>query len=255
MKNAFLLFLVLGVGLFSWIAFRGRRGSRMLAAVPNKVSWADGKFLKAKRKLPVHLEVKETCAFGDADALQMDLDLSPKSPLLLSLESLEGKENEATSAPIERADWNTGSVDVTLDLVSKATSESYVLSLCRDNARAGTCFKKETLSPTDLVVQNTKKMADEKHFAPADRTYWFSPLILYPDRVRFAQLTPAFTKAEEWKKFLLTNPEIKKKATAHLEALAAHLAAQRPLSARWSAGTLEVTLTIRNASLCAQKKD
>lgn len=237
--------LLLGAGLAMTLKKRGRAP----AAGGGSLSWRSSPVVE--KTLRISIETEATCAFGDRDAIVMDLDHDPKSSLVVSLESIDGTPRQLGYSVLDRSAFLKGD-SIEVGLQPGDFRGTAVLYLCRDAVGSGGCYAKEALSPTDLVVKNTIA-AGEKNPVPPHRTYWLAPVRIEDKALRVLQTEPPIGSEAEWKAALIRDPLLAKLPGGIAETLAQRLFALRPKSGTWIGALLKIGLTQRSAALCASK--
>jgi hypothetical protein len=129
-------------------------------------------------RLSIRLDPKAGCFLGALDELDMDLDLSQKKNIILSLENIIP--GDKSFKPLTKS--------VTFDQLSQGVSLEFSLPkiddfahlglfICRDSSERHRCVGKQALGPSEAIVENIR--ADKKiAHSPSDRIYFFQYLLI-----------------------------------------------------------------------------
>ncbi len=245
---------MVGAAVAGLLWLRGQTGRQTASAGESAgaLEWGEFPLREAHhdQQIAVQLDMRRHCDFGDADAIAMDLDYRGDSSLLLSVEPLAPEDH---AVPPQATNVSLGDFRAHLrHTFSIPTGHSGLLGmfLCHDASHDGRCAGKPPLSPSEVVVEDTRLQAEGKP-VPPDRVYLLYVIqFLAGHRARILADASAYDRDPSDLQYALSGGQSAEMGVDRAVLLLRWL---RPVPAEIVSGTVMVTLAESDRKLCANR--
>lgn len=184
--------------------------------------------------LPVQIEMKLRCMFGDLDAIGLDLLHSANHKLLLTLEpvlesdrSIEPIVRDITKAPFAQG------YTTEFSLPRSEIPRPLGLFICKDSDEAGHCNGKEIADISAVISTYDVRNTPPRDYQPSDKAYFFQFLLVQGSTLYFYPGPIVERGYQELEGGLVETPETARDAAATVKRARSYLetVASEPLEA------------------------